>query len=184
MSTTFILINMQFKELFSEELNHHKKFWNGLCKVQRLHLGPQYIQNLLWDLIGLRMETEGPLWWTRSTTAQSSVRFMHLSVVVEELLSFDNGLCKIVLPLILKAQCSNCWHRNLVFELFLEKPTIHGQLILQTSTACDLLFFPVGNYIFKVNNGNTRTRCNKVWNMFKVNNEDTRTTPMASFWCT
>ena len=35
--------------------------------------------------------------------------------------------------------------------------------------------FPVGNYMFKVNNRNSR----KVWNMFKVNNKDTRTTPMA-----
>ena len=32
---------------------------------------------------------------------------------------------------------------------------------------------PAGNYMFKVNNRNTRT---KVWNMFKVNNKATRTT--------
>ena len=35
---------------------------------------------------------------------------------------------------------------------------------------------PAGNYMFKVNNRNTR---NKVRNMFKVYNKDTRTTPMA-----
>ena len=62
-----------------------------------------------------------------------------------------------------------------------------------------------GIYLLKVNNRNTRTRCeicskliiktlerrsksitetlSKVWNMFKVNNENTKTTPMASFWC-
>ena len=40
------------------------------------------------------------------------------------------------------------------------------------------VFNPAGNYIFKVNNRNTRT---KVWNMFKVNNKDTKKTPLASF---
>ena len=30
---------------------------------------------------------------------------------------------------------------------------------------------PVGNYMFKVNNRNSRT---KMWNMFKVNNKDTK----------
>ena len=35
---------------------------------------------------------------------------------------------------------------------------------------------PAGNYMFKVNNRNTRT---KVWNMFKVNNKDTKKTPLA-----
>ena len=38
---------------------------------------------------------------------------------------------------------------------------------------------PAGNYIYKVNNRNTRT---KVWNMFTVNNKATKTTPIASFW--
>ena len=38
--------------------------------------------------------------------------------------------------------------------------------------------FPVGIYLVKVNNRNTRTRC-KI--MFKVNNKDTRTTPTAYF---
>ena len=38
--------------------------------------------------------------------------------------------------------------------------------------------FPAGNYIFKINNRNTRTRCE----MFKVNNKDTRTTPLADGW--
>ena len=33
---------------------------------------------------------------------------------------------------------------------------------------------PVGIYLLKANNKNTRTRCE---NMFKVNNKDTRTTP-------
>ena len=35
---------------------------------------------------------------------------------------------------------------------------------------------PAGNYMFKVNNRNTRT---KVWNMFKVNNKATKTTPFT-----
>ena len=35
---------------------------------------------------------------------------------------------------------------------------------------------PAGNYMFKVNNRNSRT---KVWNMFKVNNKATKTTPLA-----
>ena len=45
---------------------------------------------------------------------------------------------------------------------------------------------PAGNYMFKVNSRNTRTRCadNTVTrtrtNMFKVNNKDTRRTPVAS----
>ena len=42
------------------------------------------------------------------------------------------------------------------------------------------MLIPVGNYMFKVNNRNTRK---KVWNMFKVNNKDTKMTPMAAFWC-
>ena len=37
---------------------------------------------------------------------------------------------------------------------------------------------PAGNHMFKINNRNTRKRCE----MFKVNNKDTRTTAMASFW--
>ena len=41
------------------------------------------------------------------------------------------------------------------------------------------ILIPASNYIFKVNNRNTRTRCQ----MFKVNNKDTRTTPLSSFWC-
>ena len=36
---------------------------------------------------------------------------------------------------------------------------------------------PAGNYMFKVNNRNSRT---KVWNMFKVNNKDTKTTPLLT----
>ena len=36
---------------------------------------------------------------------------------------------------------------------------------------------PVGIYLLKVNNRNTRT---KVWNMFKVNNKGTKTTQLAS----
>ena len=36
---------------------------------------------------------------------------------------------------------------------------------------------PIGDWMFKVNNRNTRARCD----MFKVNNKDTRTTPLASF---
>ena len=40
--------------------------------------------------------------------------------------------------------------------------------------------YPAGSYMFKVNNRNTRTRCE---NMFKVNNKETRTTSLASFWC-
>ena len=39
---------------------------------------------------------------------------------------------------------------------------------------------PVGIYLLKVNNRNTRT---KVWNMFKVNNKGTKTRQLASFWC-
>ena len=35
--------------------------------------------------------------------------------------------------------------------------------------------YPASNYMFKVNNRNTRTRC-KMWNAFEVNNKDTRTT--------
>ena len=37
--------------------------------------------------------------------------------------------------------------------------------------------FPAGNYMFKVNNRNTRT---KVWSMFKVYNKATETTLMAN----
>ena len=40
-----------------------------------------------------------------------------------------------------------------------------------------LNYFPVGIYLLKVNNINTRT---KVWNMFKANNKDTKTTSMVS----
>ena len=42
--------------------------------------------------------------------------------------------------------------------------------------------FPVGIYLFKVNNRNPRTRCE---NMFKVNNKDTRTyfTLFSCFCC-
>ena len=36
--------------------------------------------------------------------------------------------------------------------------------------------YPAGNYMFKVNNRNSRTRC-ELWTVFKVNNKDTRTTP-------
>ena len=32
---------------------------------------------------------------------------------------------------------------------------------------------PICIYLLKVNSGNTRTRCEKVNNMFKVNNKDT-----------
>ena len=41
------------------------------------------------------------------------------------------------------------------------------------------LKYPVGNYLLKVNNRNTRARCD----MFKVNNKDRRTTSVASFCC-
>ena len=53
----------------------------------------------------------------------------------------------------------------------------------------DYALCPAGIYPFKVNNRNTRTRCEicsklliniserRLWNMFKVNNKDTRTTP-------
>ena len=45
---------------------------------------------------------------------------------------------------------------------------------------CNLVAsLPVGNYMLKINNRNTRT---KVWNMIKVNNKATKTTPMASCW--
>ena len=39
---------------------------------------------------------------------------------------------------------------------------------------------PVGIYLLKVNNRNTRTT---VWNMFKVNNKGTKSRQLASFWC-
>ena len=40
--------------------------------------------------------------------------------------------------------------------------------------------YPSNNYMFKVNNRNTRT---KVWNMFKVNNKAIKTTPLEKmFW--
>ena len=35
--------------------------------------------------------------------------------------------------------------------------------------------YPAGIYLLKVNNRNTRTKCD----MFKVNNKDTQMTPMA-----
>ena len=41
-----------------------------------------------------------------------------------------------------------------------------------------LCVFLIGIYLFKVNNGNTRS----LWNLFKVNREDTRTTLLTFSW--
>ena len=40
---------------------------------------------------------------------------------------------------------------------------------------------PGSNYIFKVNNRNTKTRCEIC--SIKDNNENTKTMPMALLWC-
>ena len=52
---------------------------------------------------------------------------------------------------------------------------------------------PIGIYMFRVNNRNTRIRCEirskltiktlERRNMFIVNNKNTRMTPLVSFWC-
>ena len=43
-----------------------------------------------------------------------------------------------------------------------------------------IISYPVGIYMFKVKNRNTRIR----WEVkFKVNNKDNRMMPVASFWC-
>ena len=39
--------------------------------------------------------------------------------------------------------------------------------------------YPANIYLFKINDRNTRKRCN----MFKVNNKNNRMTSMTSFWC-
>ena len=51
------------------------------------------------------------------------------------------------------------------------------QIITNVLSLLTRYFYPAGNYMFKVNNRNTRT---KVWNIFKVNNKATKTTPLAS----
>ena len=44
-------------------------------------------------------------------------------------------------------------------------------------------YIPAGNYMFKVNNRNTRTRCEICSTINMFNNKDTRMMPLASFWC-
>ena len=49
----------------------------------------------------------------------------------------------------------------------------------QKNQPIQLSFCQAGIYLLKVNNRNTRTRCD----MFKVNKKDTRTASLVSFWC-
>ena len=51
--------------------------------------------------------------------------------------------------------------------------------VFQAIFAVFQIFYPVGIYLFKVNNRNTGT----VGNMFKINSKNTRTKSMTSFWC-
>ena len=59
------------------------------------------------------------------------------------------------------------YSRIMQFKLSVDKKSIQIKLVL------NYRMFP-SHYMLKVNNRNTRTRC-------EVNNKDTRTTPMASF---
>ena len=58
-----------------------------------------------------------------------------------------------------------------------DEHAINAENIFDSTVAAE--FNPIGIYLLKVNNRDTRTRCE----MFKVNNKDTRTTPMPLFWC-
>ena len=62
------------------------------------------------------------------------------------------------------------------FAILVPKYTKEPYLNFEKSSLCRLgMYFshPAGNYMFKVNNENTKT---SVWNMSKVNNKDTKTT--------
>ena len=93
------------------------------------------------------------------------------------------------------------WCRNIKdVSLLLPNGLAHSETL-----AWEDLPSSTGIYLLKINNRNTRARCeicskltiktlerrsklitetlSKVWNMFKVNNKNTKATPMASVWC-